>query len=274
MTTNTTTPTNESSIVAFAFEGHEVRGFEYEGEPHFIGNEVSDALGYSNASKALGDHCKALKKINYNESLEMGLTVRGKNLRGFSVIPERDVYRLIMRSNLPTAEAFEEKVVGEILPAIRKTGSYSAKPLVPQTYAEALLEAGRIAKERDALKAENRELAPQADALKELASLDGCHNIRSAAQQCGWPERKFANKLCELKWCYRHAVTGRLTVYRETINRGLMDAKNVEVKRTGYVEGVGQPMLTQAGLAKIRTIIGTHEAAMRPFAKSPESAPV
>lgn len=272
MTAHTTPDTQKSSIVAFAFEGHEVRGFEYEGEPHFIGNEVSYALGYSNASKALGDHCKALKKINYNESLEMGLTARGKNLRGFSVIPERDVYRLIMRSNLPTAEAFEEKVVGEILPAIRKTGGYMhAAP--NETPEELALRAMNVLQETvKRQKAQLDEALPQAEALKELASLDGLHNIRSAAQQCGWPERKFAAKLCELKWCYRHGVTGRLTIYRETINRGFMDAKNVEVKRTGYVEGVGQPMMTQAGLAKIKTIIGTHEAAMRPFAKSPEPA--
>lgn len=144
----------------------------------------------------------------------------------------------------------------------------------PANMVEALTLALEQQKALEAKDQEIAELAPQAEALKELASLDGCHNIRSAAQQCGWPERKFANKLCELKWCYRHAVTGRLTVYRETINRGLMDAKNVEVKRTGYVEGVGQPMLTQNGLAKIRTIIGTHEAAMGPFAKAKEPASV
>jgi anti-repressor protein len=42
------------------------------------------------------------------------------------LLPERDVYRLIMRSKLPSAEAFEELVVGKILPSIRKTGRYEA----------------------------------------------------------------------------------------------------------------------------------------------------
>ena len=45
--------------------------------------------------------------------------------RGALIIPERDLYRLIMRSKLPVAERFEEWVVGEVLPAIRKTGGYS-----------------------------------------------------------------------------------------------------------------------------------------------------
>jgi hypothetical protein len=47
------------------------------------------------------------------------------------IIPERDVYRLIMRSKLPTAERFEEWVVGEVLPTIRRTGSYGPPALSP-----------------------------------------------------------------------------------------------------------------------------------------------
>lgn len=267
---NTSSVSTSNNIVAFSFENHSVRGFEYRGEAHFIGNEVTDALGYTNASKALNDHCKALKKLNYNESLEMGLTKQGKNLRGISIIPERDVYRLVMRSNLPTAEAFEEKVVGEILPAIRKTGGYMVA--APEETPEQLaLRAMQVLQDTVARqKAELDEAAPKIDAYKKLAALDGMHNIRWAAQQCGWPERKFSDKLCELKWCYRHSVTGRLTVYRATINRGLMDTKNVEVKRTGYVEGVGQPMITQAGLAELRSILGPYEAHTRAEAMKTE----
>ena len=48
--------------------------------------------------------------------------------RGISIIPESDVYRLIMRSNLPNAERFQNWVVEEVLPSIRKTGNYSMAP--------------------------------------------------------------------------------------------------------------------------------------------------
>jgi hypothetical protein len=44
-----------------------------------------------------------------------------------TIIPERDLYRLVMKSKLPAAERFEEWVVGQVLPSIRKTGSYSAQ---------------------------------------------------------------------------------------------------------------------------------------------------
>ncbi|MCE2564169.1 Rha family transcriptional regulator [Komagataeibacter sp. FNDCF1] len=129
-------------------------------------------------------------------------------------------------------------------------------PALPKTYAEALLEAGRLAQERDKLAEEKKALEPKVAALDKLASLEGVHNLRSAAQQCGWPERKFINRLIELGWLYIHSVTGRKCAYADKIKAGLMESKNVEVKRSGYVEGVGQPMITQKGLAKIRTIIG------------------
>ncbi|MFT8445491.1 MAG: phage antirepressor KilAC domain-containing protein [Acetobacter orientalis] len=106
---------------------------------------------------------------------------------------------------------------------------------------------------------------PKADALDKLAGLNGVHNLRSAAQQCGWPEQKFILKLQEIGWLYTHTVTGRKLAYSEKVKAGLMGVKNVQVKRTAGMQAVGQPMITQAGLAKLRTIIG-------PFTKTPAQA--
>lgn len=47
---------------------------------------------------------------------------------GLKIIPERDVYRLFMRSRLPEVKAFAEWVVDHVLPSISKTGNYTAKP--------------------------------------------------------------------------------------------------------------------------------------------------
>lgn len=99
-----------------------------DGSLWFIGKEVCDKLGYTNSRKALNDHCRGVTKryIKLNQ-LDMFETE-------VNIIPERDVYRLVMRSKLPTAEKFEEFVVSEILPSIRKTGSYGqvATPAAPQ----------------------------------------------------------------------------------------------------------------------------------------------
>ncbi|CDH25484.1 Similar to bacteriophage protein (fragment) [Xenorhabdus bovienii str. kraussei Becker Underwood] len=90
----------------------------------FFAVGLAESLGYTNPSKALKDHCKHLIKLNYNESLELGL---GENLRGVILAGQSDMFRLVMRSNLPSAERFQDWVFESVLPSIMETGSYSIK---------------------------------------------------------------------------------------------------------------------------------------------------
>lgn len=87
-----------------------------EASPWFVAKDVATALGYTNPKKAVRDHCKQYKPIGGNESFPLDSQT--------NIIPESDVYRLIMRSKLPSAEKFQDWVVEEILPTIRKTGGY------------------------------------------------------------------------------------------------------------------------------------------------------
>lgn len=112
-----------SSITPFNFEGRSIRTLVGpDGEPWFVAKDVAEVLGYANSRKAVADHCKAPSAVGGNDSLP---PIDPQT----TVIPERDVYRLIMRSKLPAAEQFEEWVVGEVLPSIRKTGSYKPEKL-------------------------------------------------------------------------------------------------------------------------------------------------
>lgn len=94
-----------------------VRMMMINNEPYFVGKDVAEMLGYTNTNKALSDHCKGVTKCYIPHP-------QGNGTLEVNIIPERDVYRLIMRSKLPSAERFEEWVVGEVLPAIRKHGAY------------------------------------------------------------------------------------------------------------------------------------------------------
>ncbi|MBX9404563.1 Rha family transcriptional regulator [Pseudomonas baetica] len=101
----------------FSFHGLLVRVInDGSGEPLFIAKDVAEALGYANTSKAINAHCKAVSTCH---------TEMGGQVRAAQIIPERDLYRLVMKSKLPAAEQFEEWVVGQVLPSIRKTGQYS-----------------------------------------------------------------------------------------------------------------------------------------------------
>ena len=93
----------------------EIRTIEIDGKPYFVGTDVAKALGYSNPRKAILDHCKGVTKRD---------TPTSSGIQSMSYINEGDLYRLIMKSKLPSAEKFESWVMDEVLPTIRKTGSY------------------------------------------------------------------------------------------------------------------------------------------------------
>jgi len=90
------------------------------GEPWFVAADICAALGYANASDAITKHCKGIAK-RYPLS-----TPGGK--QEMRIIGEPDLYRLIIGSSLPAAEAFEKWIFEEVLPSIRKTGAYSLTP--------------------------------------------------------------------------------------------------------------------------------------------------
>jgi hypothetical protein len=120
------TPPIESALTIpptnniFNFDGNNVRVIEKDGEPWFVAKDVAEVLGYVNTAKAVTKHCKAIAEIPIWD---------GRQNRSMQIIPERDIYRLVLKSNLPAAEKFEEWVVGEVLPTIRKTGKYSTDPM-------------------------------------------------------------------------------------------------------------------------------------------------
>lgn len=104
-----------SNLIEHGFEGFSIRTISVDGDIYFVARDVTNALGYSNAAATIRQHCKGVTK---RDTLTKG------GMQSVAVIPERDVYRLIMRSNLPSAERFEEWVVGTVLPSIRKNGGY------------------------------------------------------------------------------------------------------------------------------------------------------
>jgi len=86
-----------------------------DSKPYFPASDCAKALGYKDTINAIKRHCKGVAKRHI-------LTAGGSQTANF--IPEGDLYRLIIRSKLPTAEKFEQWVFDEVLPSIRKHGAY------------------------------------------------------------------------------------------------------------------------------------------------------
>lgn len=110
---------------------------------YFAGSDVAKALGYAIPHKAVQTHCKGVLKWNIP-------TDSGN--QDVLFITEGDVYRLIMKSKLPSAERFESWVMDEVLPSIRKNGGYIAGQETmtdDELLAKALMVANNKIAERD-----------------------------------------------------------------------------------------------------------------------------
>ena len=113
-----------------------IRTVNIDGEPWFVGKDVANALGYSNNRKAISDHVG-------EEDKREGVTIRDSIGREQNpiLINESGMYSLIFGSKLESAKRFKHWVTSEVLPTIRKTGSYQSVPQGKELLALAVLEA-------------------------------------------------------------------------------------------------------------------------------------
>lgn len=99
----------------------DIRTVTIENEPWFVGKDVADILGYQNGSRDINRHVAEEDRQNYqNGTFE--------SPRGMTVINESGLYALIFGSKLESAKRFKHWVTSEVLPAIRRTGTYQ-KPM-------------------------------------------------------------------------------------------------------------------------------------------------
>lgn len=114
-----------------------VRVIERNNEPWFVGKDVAGILGYSDLNKAISMHVdEEDKKLNDKTSSSFGQ-------RGATLINESGLYSLILSSKLPATKQFKRWVTSEILPTIRKTGSYSVNQDMKAKEVEARLNNSR-----------------------------------------------------------------------------------------------------------------------------------
>ena len=105
----------------------QIRTVIIDNKPYFVGSDIAKALGYNEPHKAITRHCKGGMK--HPIGVQTGVKANGTPALQeveMLIIPESDIYRLIIKSKLPSAEQFEAWVMEEVLPSIRKSGGYIA----------------------------------------------------------------------------------------------------------------------------------------------------
>ena len=107
----------ESALQVFTYKAHQVRTVTISGEIWFVAKDVADILEFEDATHAircLDDDEKGVHKVE---------TPGG--MQSMTIISEPGLYTLLMRSNKPEAKPFRRWVTHDVLPAIRKSGSYA-----------------------------------------------------------------------------------------------------------------------------------------------------
>lgn len=183
----------DSSLIPFNYDGQEVRVVEINGEPWFVGTDVARVLGYVNPSDALG-------RLDPDERSVATLALsEGSRVvtRERPIINESGVYALVFASSLPDARAFRRWVTSEVLPTIRRTGTYAPAPVfqLPQTYSEALRALAREVEAREAMETYAKELEPKAGAYDQYLSGDGTYAIGTVAKMLGLSQNKLFGDL-------------------------------------------------------------------------------
>lgn len=239
---------NTNKIQVFQNEAFgQVRVITKDGEPWFVGKEIAEKLGYSNSRKALADHVK-----DNHKGVTKCDTLGGK--QQLTIIDEAGFYSLVLRSKLPSAEAFQEWVTSEVLPAIRKHKMYltpeTAKEAIdnPSVFlAKAMLVANDVIEQQKTKIVEQRQeilkLTPKAEKYDKYMKAEDSYTVSDVAMMNGLSPDKLFNYLRNIGWLrkpYRgaheltkNAPTGYFKIIRTYFN-GCVRGTQIRVTVEGY----------------------------------------
>jgi len=228
----------------FNFEQNEVRTILVNDEPYFVGKDVAGVLGYSNTKDALSRH------VDSEDKTGSRITTSGQS-REMTIINESGLYSLILKSKLPNARKFKRWVTSEVLPTIRKTGSYTN---VPQSFAQALRLAADLEEKNQLLEQQIAEYEPKISYLNMILSSTDTVATSQIAADYGMSAIALNKLLNELG--VQHKVSGQWILYRKHMNQGYTKSHTSEIpKADGGVKVVMNTKWTQKGRVFIYNLL-------------------
>lgn len=210
------------NVIPFSFKEKQVRVVDVSGDAWFVAADVAAVLGYSNPRDAVSKHCKGVAKYDIPTS---------GGYQHVSILNESDVFRLIMRSNMPSADAFQDWVFEDVLPSIRKNGGYIAgqENDDPELIMAKALQVAQSVIERKSLelKKANETIALQAPKVefveKYIDSSTGSLGFRKVAKLLNVKEPALRSFLSKEKIMYK--LGGDWIPYQNHIDAGRFEVK-------------------------------------------------
>lgn len=210
-----------TEIVPFAFDEVNVRTVVIDGDPWWVASDVARALNISNGRQAAN-------RLDPEGVSQTDIPTSG-GVQSVTIINESALYELVIRSDKPEAVRFRRWITNEVLPAIRKTGSYSVQKELSE--AEVVLQALTILKTKTEQQAQEIEvLAPKASAWDALVSSAGSWSYTDAAhalyeqKHIVIGQKRLVALLVDWVWMYRDHK-GRPHAYQRILEQGLLTEK-------------------------------------------------
>lgn len=211
----------------------EIRTITIEGVPYFVGNDIARSLGYRKPTNAINQHCKG--------TLKQGILTNGGNQQ-MNVIPESDLYRLVVNSELPEAEKFEKWIFEEVLPTIRKHGAYMTPETIEKTLTDPdfIIQLATQLKEEQIINQKQQqiigELKPRADYTDRILKNKGLVTITQIAKDYGMSGQEMNNLLHELKVQYKQS--GQWLLYKDHQGKGYTHSETIPIIRSNGMEDI------------------------------------
>ena len=221
-----------------------IRTVTIENEPWFVGKDVAGVLGYTNPSKALSDHVDTEDKLNNETLLSLGQ-------RGGWLINESGLYSLILSSKLPSAKKFKRWVTSEVLPSIRKTGSYNLPDF--SNPAEAARAWAKEYEEKQKALAQVTEMKPKAEFYDDVTGSTDTIDIGSVAKVLNIPNMG-RNKLFSLLR-ENKILNKRNEPYQEYVDKGYFRQIETSWEHNGTTHINLKTVVFQKGVDYIRQLV-------------------
>ena len=214
---------NKNEIVLFKHEEFgEVRTLMIDGEPWFVGKDVTEILGYKDSVNALKSH------VDEEDKLRWQITTSGQR-REVSVINESGLYSLILSSKLPKAKDFKHWVTAEVLPSLRKHGAYFTPEALykslcdPKNLIEILQALADEQKRNTDLSIENAFLSVKARYYDEILNSKNNVPVTQIAKDYGMSAIAFNKMLHE--YGIQYPIRNSWVLYAEYANLGYTQSK-------------------------------------------------
>ena len=239
---------NEMQV--FNYKSSQVRTVEINNEPWFVLKDVCAVLD-------LGSAHKVSERLDEDERNQIPLTDSLGRKQETTIINESGLYNVILRSDKPEAKPFRKWVTSEVLPSIRKTGSYA----LPKDYPTALRALADAEEQKLRLLAENQQQAqviadfePIRQYVDTILESKGTMSTSQIAADYGLTAQKL-NKILHDGGIQRN-VNGQWLLYAKHMGKGYTKSKTIQIIRSdGRPDTIMQTQWTQKGRLMIHEIL-------------------